>query len=99
MYPAIVKGGGSARDHLRLCAEHFQQLESYCRRYFKEVVYDEPPPLQEELPVCTRCGGALTDQSLVFVTAYPQGQEEIQFYGVVGACCVAKVRKELLLGN
>lgn len=99
MYPAIVKGRDSEREHLRLCGPHFDQLESYCRQHLQQVVYDSPGPVQEELPICNLCGGALSDERLVFVTAYPQGQEEVQFYGRTCGRCIPEVRKQLLLAN
>ena len=97
MYPAIVDGAYSEREHLRLCPPHFQQLLEYCRQHFQEVVYDMPDAQQDKMAVCSGCGGELDHAKLVFVTAYPQGEEEVQFYGSVCTRCESGVARSLLL--
>jgi len=97
MYPAVVHGTDSVRAHLRLCPSHFQEKLDYCRKYLEEVVYDSPAPSQEQLPVCVCCGSDVADNRLVFVTAYPSGQQETQFYGHVCLDCVPKLSLQLLI--
>lgn len=97
MYPAIVQGRDSEREHLRLCAPHFEHLHKYCREHLEEVVYDQPAPTQVDLPACRLCGGDVSEHRLVFVTCYPSGQAESQFYGKVCVKCLPNLRKKLLL--
>ena len=97
MYPALVRGRDSTREHLRLCQGHLDDLLSYCRQHLEEVVYDSPSNSQATMRVCSEFGGEPGDGRLVFVTAYPHHQDETQFYGQVCASCDAKVCARFLL--
>jgi len=98
MYPALVKGNNSVREHLRLCEGHLNDLLGYCRQHLEEIVYDAPANTQSAMRTCCQCGGEPGDGRLVFVTAYPHHQDEAQFYGQVCANCDAKVLARFLLG-
>lgn len=97
MYPAIVQGGQSIRERLRLCVPHFEQLLKYIGENLQEVVYDVAPSNEPSPSTCSFCGGDLDERKMVFVTAYPQGQAEVQFYGSVCTRCVPVVSRSLLL--
>lgn len=97
MYPAIVLGRDSKREHLRLCNSHFNQLLDYCRSHLEEVIYDAPQDTQLSLATCCVCGGDASDGRLVFVTSYPQGHDEVQFYGQVCEADVGELSDDLLL--
>lgn len=97
MYPAVVIGRESTRAHLRLCTPHFQQLEQYCREHLEQVIYDQPESMQTQLLVCGLCGGQPDATYMVFVTAYPQGQEERQYFGRLCSRCAPRFHREMLL--
>jgi hypothetical protein len=97
MYPALVLGRDSTREHLRLCDRHFNELLNYCRSHLEEVIYDAPQDTQFALATCCVCGGDPSHGRLVFVTAYPQGHDEVQFYGQVCESDVSKLATCLLL--
>jgi hypothetical protein len=80
-YPALVFGNDSERTHLRLCHDCFATFLEECQERLTRVVYGAKAP-GKPTEVCCMCGGA-PGRTKLFVTAYPKGEEEQQFFGAV----------------
>jgi hypothetical protein len=83
LYAALLTGSNAERSRLRLCGPHCQELLDYCRKYLNEVAENETQLHGMGIPLCSLCGADLDQPHSVFITAYPQGQPEVYFYGTV----------------
>jgi hypothetical protein len=80
-YPALVEGNDSERTHLRLCHDCFTQYVAECEEKLDSVVYGAKAP-GPTTQMCFVCGGP-PGRTKLFVTVYPRGEQERQFYGAV----------------
>jgi len=96
-YPAIVEGGASDREHLRLCHECFEDYLVGCRDSLSEVIVGakEPANGKRACYVCSAPGA----HAAIFVTVYPKGSDERQFFGAVCSDHMDNARAAWLLNG
>lgn len=91
-YPALVRGSERHSRKLKTCRECAgKTLDDLAERFIKVSEGTEFFPY-ETPDRCGNCHNALTGQPWgFFVTAYPRGTVESQWYGQVCADCLAVV--------
>jgi hypothetical protein len=90
-FVALVNGAESTRRKLRVCSNDATLLLEKAAAHLVKVSEGDEFYPQPNITACSNCHGDLgAHAQAVFVTAYPRGLLESQWYGqVCEACCSA----------
>jgi len=82
-YPAIVRGQDSDREHMRVCQVDAASLLSWADAHASRVTEGTQFELDGPSTRCLVCDLQSAETDAFFLTAYPKGEEERQYYGRV----------------
>lgn len=99
LYPAIVDGGSSDREHQRLCPDCAAASLVWAAKHAQEV--NEATDYDESLDHmgCIVDGATSGETLAFFLTAYPRGETERQFFGRVCREHVPALKQALGMGD
>ncbi len=92
MYPALVNGGEAWRRKLRLCPDHFVELQDRALDHLRsaQAAFDDPMLLG-----CAGCRRLVEDSAWqFFVTVYATGADRADYWAPVHEKCAPSVAED-----
>jgi hypothetical protein len=94
----LVAGGTQMGGKLQFCANHATEVLDSLRLHYVKVSEGDKFLEYTEPMACGNCGGAAGDNRVTFYgNAYPRGNAESQWYGLVCAKCFDAVVEDFHL--